>query len=250
MNLCHAQKALRAPKKEAASLHKQHLKAVLNKARTANKQKKSKALQHLISTEQNRHCYAAFWQTTKPKAQRGLAYITILDGNNLPTTILDKNDMNQTLLEYSRTHFATAQGLLPFTVAPLNHLLDYDGLTKFENRVFQGQVDLTALPIDEPTQVLLQNMHDKMNPAAPQMHPLIYEELQNGIKKWPEQTTTLPSGHHLRIYKSLQCQVLTQEEKDALLPTQSATPLKEGHDVLFLIFDIMSLALLHTYTLE
>jgi len=58
--------------------------------------------------------------------------------------------MNQTLLEYSRTHFATTQGL-PFTVAPLNHLLDYDGLTKFGNRVFQGQVDLTALPIDEPT---------------------------------------------------------------------------------------------------
>jgi len=82
------------------------------------------------------------------------------------------------------------------------------------------------------------------------MHPLIYEELQNGIKKWPEQMTTLPSSCHLGIYKLLQCHVLSQEEKDAVLPTQSATPLKEGHDVLFLIFDIMSLALLHTYMLD
>jgi len=89
-----------------------------------------------------------------------------------------------------------------------------------------------------------------MDPSVSRMHPLIYAELQNGIKKWPEKTTTSPSGRHLGIYKSLQHHVLSQEEKDALSPTQSTAPLKEGCDVLFLIFDIMSLALLHTYTLN
>jgi len=44
--------------------------------------------------------------------------------------------------------------------------------------------------------------------------------------------------------------VLTKEEKDALSPTQSAELIQQGHDVLFLIFDIMMLALLHTYTLN
>jgi len=58
--------------------------------------------------------------------------------------------MDQALLEYSRSHFATAQGL-PFTIEPLKHLLDYDGLTLFGTRAFQGRVDLDALPIDEPT---------------------------------------------------------------------------------------------------
>jgi len=64
---------------------------------------------YLIHVEQNQCCYAAFRQTTKPKAQGGLSYITIQDGKNPPTIILDQDDMNQTLLEYSRTHFAMAQ---------------------------------------------------------------------------------------------------------------------------------------------
>jgi len=68
MNLRYAQKALQATKREAASIRKKHLKAVLNEAKASNKQKKSKALMHLIHAEQNQHCYLAFWQTTKPKA--------------------------------------------------------------------------------------------------------------------------------------------------------------------------------------
>jgi len=111
-------------------------------------------------------------------------------------------------------------------------------------------VDLEALPIDDAMQALLSNMCDKMKLNIDKEHPLIYEELQNGIKKWPEKTTTSPSGRHLGIYKSLQWHVLTKEALEALSPTQSAAPLKQGRDVLFLIFDIMSLALLHTYTLN
>ncbi len=53
MNLRNAQKALQKAKKDAASLRQQHLDRILNEARAANKQKKSKALQHLISAEQN-----------------------------------------------------------------------------------------------------------------------------------------------------------------------------------------------------
>jgi len=89
--------------------------------------------------------------------------------------------MNHTLLEYSRTHFAMAQGT-PFTVEPLTHLLQYDGLTVFGDRILQGCVDLEALPIDEATRTLLANMCDKTKPDDEREHPLIYAELQNGIK--------------------------------------------------------------------
>jgi len=181
MNLRSAQKALRKAKKEADTLRKKHLDAVLNEARASKKQKKSKIMQHLINAEQNRRCYAAFRQTTKPKAQGGLAYITVNEEDQSPMMILDQDDMNQALLEYSRSHFATAQGS-PFTVEPLQHLLDYDGLTLFGTRVFQGRVDLDEIPIDEPTRALLKHMHDKTNPSVSRTHPLIYNELQNGIK--------------------------------------------------------------------
>jgi len=59
-NLCQATKALWAAKKEADALWKKHLEAILNKACTSNKTKKSKALANLIWAEQNQRFYSAF----------------------------------------------------------------------------------------------------------------------------------------------------------------------------------------------
>jgi len=248
-NLRNAQKNLRKAKKEADALRKKHLDALLNEARVSNKKKQSKMLTHLINAEQNRRCYASFRQHTKPKSPGGLAYITIQEPGQPVKTIMDCDEMNDTLLDYSRTHFAKAQGS-PFTIDPLQRLLQYDGLTTFGNQILKGRADLDNMPLEAPTRALLLQMKDKMPATSTKDHPLLYDELQKGIKKWPENTTTSPSGRHLGIYKSLQRHVLTQEEKDAIPPSQLADPIKEGRDVLFLIFDIMSLALRHTYTLE
>jgi len=157
--------------------------------------------------------------------------------------------MNYTLLEYSRTHFAKAQGS-PFTVDPLQRLVNYDGLTPFGDQVFKGCATLEHLPINAPTKALLQNMRNKLPSPVPQSHPILYEELQKGIQKWPEKTTTLPSGRHLGIYKSLQCHVIKKDDKQSTTPPTPDGIITQGHDVLFLIFDIMTLALRHTYTLN
>ena len=101
--------------------------------------------------------------------------------------------MNHTLLEYSRTHFARAQGS-PFMIDPLQQLLNYDGLTPFGNQVFKGRAQLEHLPLNALTKALLQNMQNKLPLSDPQIHPLLYEELQQGIKKWLEKTMASPSG--------------------------------------------------------
>jgi len=212
-NLCHAQKALRKAKHKAAALQRAHLEALLNEARAANKKKKSTALMYLIRAEQNRCCYAAFRHHTKPKSQGGLGYITISQGaDQSPQIILDQDEMNDTLLEYSCTHFTKAQGS-PFTVDPLMQLLRYDGLTPLSNQVLCGRADLESLSLDCPTKALLRNMQDKMPSPTLRAHPLHYKDLERGIKKWNEGTTTSPSGHHLGIYKSLLCHVLTEKEQ-------------------------------------
>jgi len=59
---------------------------------------------------------------------------------------------------------------------------------------------------------------------------------------------TSPSGHHLGIYKSLQCHV--KEKSDNALPTPTQDAISQGHNVPYVIFDIMNLALKHTHTLE
>jgi len=249
-SLCHAQKALRKAKCEAAALWKAHLEALLNKARATNEKKKLSALTYLICAEQNRPCYAAFRQHTKPKLQGGLGYITVSHRpDQPPQIILDQEEMNDTLLEHSRTHFAKAQGS-PFTVEPLMHLLHYDGLTPLGNQVLKGCADLDSLSLDRPTKALLHNMRDKMPSPTLHEHPLQYEDLACRIKKWKESTTTSPSGHHLGIYKSLLCHVLNDKDQKEYRKQHPSDLIIQGKDVLHLVFDIMTLALCHTYMLE
>ncbi len=206
-------------------------------------------LTYLIHAEQNRCCFAEFRNHTKPKSAGSLAYITKPSENEQqPITIIDNEEMNEALLEYSRTHFATAQGT-PFTIEPLSRLLNYDGIMKFGNLVSQGRANLEELPLDEATQALLNHLKSKQTNQET-IHPLVYKDLQNGIKKWPEKTTTSPSGRHLGIYKSLQRHVLSKDELDSLLLEEASCLLKQGCDILYLVFDIMSIALKHNYTLE
>jgi len=153
----------------------------------------------------------------------------------------------------SRMHFAKAEGL-PFTQALLKWLLQYDGLTPFGELIYQGHSNLMLHPFDELTKAILQNLQIKI-PHWPQTsHPLNYDCLLDGIKKWPEHTTTSPSGCHLGIYKALSKHVVWQKDKDN---TDPMTPnennigmLKQGRDILYMIFDLMLIMLLHTYPLQ
>jgi len=64
--------------------------------------------------------------------------------------LTNRTEIEDTLLDYSREHFAKAHGS-PFTSEPLSRLLQYDGLMPFGNIIFKGNTDLHSLPLDEPT---------------------------------------------------------------------------------------------------
>jgi len=66
---------------------------------------------------------------------------------------------------------------------------------------------------------------------------------------------TSPLGQHLGIYKTLQKHMLkkkkgNQNKQDIVDEEEPTGILKQGRDILFLIFDIMSLAIKHTYPLQ
>jgi len=154
--------------------------------------------------------------------------------------------METTLLEHSRTHFAQAEGS-PFTMDPLNHLLQYDGLTLYGDRITAGK-PLPLHEFDEPTKAILCHLQRKVQTPPTPGPPLNHDTLLNGIKKWPECTTTSPSGRHLGIYKSLGKHVVETKKND--IDTEPLTGLNDGRDVLHIIFDLMSLALHHAYPLK
>ena len=87
----------------------------------------------------------------------------------------------------------------PFASEPLLSQCGYDGLSSFAEQVLQGTADLSHLPI--PVQGVMENMK-AMAPPMPFTEPTD-SEIKAGFSKWPEQTSTSPSGRHLGHYKAL-----------------------------------------------
>jgi len=184
----------------------------------------------------------------KPKSPGSLSFIKVPQAS-IP--IVDHNNIEDTLLEYSRTHFAKAKGST-FTTEPLTRLLHYDGLTMFGEWIFKGNLPDIVPPLDEPTKAILNNLKGKLPPTTTLANALDYSWLIEGIKKWPEQTTTsTPSGWHLGIYKTLAKHIWEQKKSMEEQVQEDPTGcLWQGWDILYLIFDIMSVALKHSYPLK
>jgi len=134
---------------------------------------------------------------------------------------------------------------------PLSQLIQYDGLTQFGNHVTEGRPIDGIHDFDEPTKVILSNLKRKI-PQAKASHPLNYETLLDGIRKWPENTTTSPSGCHLGIYKALGKHIVQRDKNNHTATTDKPEPgqaITQGCNILYAIFDIMLLAIRHEYPL-
>jgi len=164
---------------------------------------KTKVLKYLIWARKNRQCYAHFRHHTKPKSPGGLAFVTVPNADGMIHPVLDRDEMETTLLEYSRTHFAQAKCSL-FTMEPLSHLLTDNGLTPFGDLITNCWQVFNLHHFDEPTKLILGHLYHKLPSMGNHQHTLNYSLLMNGIRKWPKCTTTSPLGQHLGIYKTLQ----------------------------------------------
>jgi len=250
-HLKQVQKKLKEACHEAKQLQKEHLETILNQALATKQTKKSQALKYLICTECNGQCYAQFHQHMKPKSTGSLAYINIMTADGMTTPILEKEELEEKLLEHSQMHFAQVEGS-PFTIKPLSCLLQYDGLTQFGNLITAGRLLQGTHNFDEPTTAILSKLKQKI-PQGNASHTLNYKTLLEGIKKWLENTTTSPSGCHLGIYKALGKHVVKEKTDTHTESTETPTispAIKQGHDILYTIFDIMLLAIRHEYPLQ
>jgi len=110
---------------------------------TTTKQMKDKSQQRLIfqlwQAELNWHCIVAVKSILKPRSPGGLTHLLMPDGNdpNKWKTINDAKDIEQNLLSFCQSHFATAHGS-PFTVPPLSDLLQSDSVTPFAKTIIMA----------------------------------------------------------------------------------------------------------------
>jgi len=240
-NLRRIQKQFREIKQEAAIHRKKFLDELMIAAKTTKNKQRQQLIRHLKTAEDNRRCFALTRAILKPHTAGGLTHV--LDSNdngNMWTNVVEKDEMEQKLLNHSQKHFSQAKGT-PYTTAPLNNLLGYDGLTEFGNQVFRGTIP-PEMQLPLTAKLLLQHQQSLLEPDETTEIPLTFNELMEGFKKWPEQTATSPSGRHLGTYKSM-LKDLPEKEDHKQNP-----PKYRGIHVMHSIFALLQLAVKHTHT--
>jgi len=240
-NLRRIQQTFRDIRQEAADHRKTFLHELMIAANTTKDKNRQKLIRHLQTAETNRRCFAITKAILKPHTAGGLTHVLdSTDNGSTWESTTEREDMENKLLTHSQQHFSQAHGM-PYTVAPLKELLQYNGLTEFGDQVFNGTIP-EDLNVSNTTRLLLENQKSALLPNEDTSHPLNFEGLMAGFKKWPEKTATSPSGRHLGIYKSLLKDTPDKEDH------KKAPPKMRGIQVMQSIFTMLQLAVKHTHT--
>ena len=114
------------------------------------------------------------------------------------TTVTKQDELENIFFEWNKKHFSQAKNNI-FLCEPLVSLCGFDGVTPFTKGVLQGTANLSSFP--QPVQDILTELKQQ----APSLifRDKTDDEIQQGYHKWPERTTTSPSGRHLGHYKAL-----------------------------------------------
>jgi len=218
---------------------------LLREARAAKDNNRKSLILGLKHAEETRRCFALVRATLNPSTPGGLTHLLIPDKHDHLqwVRVSEVADMDDLLLEHSRQHFRQAHGT-PFTKPPLSTLLGFDGLTPFGDQIFQGAPIPDDLNIIPATRLLLLHQRSLLKPHERNTHPLEFDALMQGFRRWPECTTTSPSGRHLGLYKSL------LKDSPPANPPPDYVPWMHGIDIMRYVYRLLQLALRHTHVFE
>ncbi len=193
----------------------------------------------------------------KPRTASSLTRLLVPDESDSTKwkTIINLEEMETSLIDYCQEHFKEAHGS-PYTIPPLSTLLNPDSLTPFGRQVLQGTADLQQLDVSHHTKLLLHHQRAWPQSHLPRFHNLTFDDMLTGFRKWPERTSTSPSGRHLGIYKSLAKDTNRSKSrqkastKTAVTTTKPKLPEHDGKNVLQLIHQLLNMAIQHCHTYD
>jgi len=190
-----AQHCIRSIRCDAFNKQQQHLNDLLHDAKATNNKERKQLILGLKHAEETRRCFALLVRhVLHPTSPGGLTHLLIPTGTDkIEWQRVHDVEKMEHLLEHSRLHFQQAHGT-PFTQPPLSDLLGCDGLTPFGDSIYRGEPIPEDLPLDPATRLLLTHQRSLLDMHEPNTHPLEFEPLMQGFRKWSERTTTSPSG--------------------------------------------------------
>ena len=111
----------------------------------------------------------------------------------------DGEQLEQFLLERNKAHYAQAKDT-PFAQEPFLSDLGWDGTSPTCEQILDGTFNYDSLPNEETKEFVRQLKREDI-PEIPADYPV--EAFTRGLSKWPEKTSTSPSGHDQSQYKCL-----------------------------------------------
>jgi len=252
-NLCNAQTKLCTIHKEAQDKQQKHLKDLITAANTCKDTHHKKLILCLKRAKKLKRCYSLVCSITKPKQQGGLSHVCIPIHNpsnklHWESMIYDPQQFEHHVLQQHCKHFSQAHETV-FTQEPLQSLINNECSSEYAQQILAGTAPIDNLNVNKYTKVLLHHLKSKTTPDEPTLLPLDPKALIQGFKKWPEHTSTSPSGRHLGIYKSLAKHFPPPKDETKDQP-EDTHPIKSGNDILKLLIWMMELAVTHTHTYD
>jgi hypothetical protein len=187
-------------------------------------QRKAKIVQRTIASETCRGTFRNIRNVVNPNETTGIAKLLVPKaptGSNIPEdvynflqttdtsdllweTVIEKKEIERHLLEYNRTSFRAA------SESPCGHGIIHDAITF--SSLSQASIDLLLGDVppawygdDEALREFLASfaIPEKIRHDTPITSVITADDIYYGFKKWPESTSTSPSGRHLGHYKAL-----------------------------------------------
>jgi hypothetical protein len=176
-------------------------------------EKDDKKCQKWLKQIQNAHVkqqhYSRIRSIIKPQQKGGLSYVLVpkdflpddyqyeSDEVNDWEPIHDPKELQEFVQKRNIMHFRQAHET-PFTLTPLADQIPWDADSISANEIMNGAKPLELITGDEYTQKILTYIANQAHLPEIDTH-MTLEQVSQGFKKWKEETSTLPSGCHLRL---------------------------------------------------
>jgi hypothetical protein len=196
-----------------------------NPATIAESQRKAKIVTKTISSETCRGTFTTIRNVLKPSEQLGISKLIIprskgATNNNdeeiyqlLQTsdpddlvweTVINREDLERHLLTYNRCSFRAASES-PCGHGVIHDALTFSSLSPTSLKLLHGEIPNNWGGDDAALQEFLASfaIPECVRRTPPIEFEISEDNVENGFRKWPESTSTSPSGRHLGHYKAI-----------------------------------------------
>ena len=200
---------LRNARQQATQLRVEYLEEKAKMYEEMEKQGKARIITRIKQAEAIKRTYQQIRAIAKETTKGGVTHLKVpADPSSDPKTCNPAEEhwrteripkeIERLLIERNQQHFGQAENT-PFITDGIQSQIKYNGTGRIAELILKGEYDEPTLT--EATRLFIQHLQQRTD--ATLQGNITSKELMDKLKRWPEKTSTSPSGLHLGHYQVL-----------------------------------------------